>query len=192
MRAGRTGYILKPPSLRISEEIRLEGDEIVFNDEDPEPIELRGRLISGWQLPRPWGHKELYLYDKISKPYVQIFHIHKNTIIDEIEASFEICECQTPLLPASNPYNPQWDFPFSYKIHNIETEMILFLVRDHRPKLNCPFIGYYAITVADISVGYRVIPLKGDQGLPLISGQLFVYIDDYTKKKSTKNTEEAI
>jgi len=57
--------------------------------------------------------------------------------------------------------------------------MILFLVRDYRPKQNYPIIGYYAITVADISVGYRVVPLKGEWGAPLISGQLLVKIEEF-------------
>jgi len=37
-------------------------------------------------------------------------------------------------------------------------------------------IGYYAITIADMREGFRVVPLKGENGIPLPHGDLLVYI----------------
>jgi len=37
-------------------------------------------------------------------------------------------------------------------------------------------IGYYAITVNDIREGFRVVPLKGEHGAPLVHGDLLVYV----------------
>jgi len=42
------------------------------------------------------------------------------------------------------------------------------------------FIGYYAITVADMREGLRVVPLKGDYGIPLVSGDLLVEVNKHS------------
>jgi len=59
MRAGRSGWILKPKHLRRGEEENNEGNEEVI---------LEVTVISGWRLPRPWGTKTLYSKPSPSKP----------------------------------------------------------------------------------------------------------------------------
>jgi len=76
--------------------------------------------------------------------------------------------------------------PFCFDVHDPELEMIVFKVFDTRKYRNAvgakvyqdvnKIIGYYAITVADMRQGIRVVPLKGKLGAPLIAGDLMVEI----------------
>jgi hypothetical protein len=63
-----------------------------------------------------------------------------------------------------------------------ELDMVVFKVTDESATSGLflssvnNIIGYYAITVADMREGFRVVPLKGENGVPLPHGELLVYI----------------
>jgi hypothetical protein len=62
-----------------------------------------------------------------------------------------------------------------------ELDMVVFKVTDDATYnfFTSPvnkIIGYYAISVCDMREGFRVVPLKGENGVPLPHGELLVYI----------------
>jgi len=221
MRAGRTGWILKPQHLQVQQDQK---DEIKTKT-------LEITVISGWRLPRPWGTKTISSTPspKLSKPKVEVSHWTPENIDNK-----ELKETKNFEVPPSfsqqnkyvyytkhsdNPHNPIFydkssgsakgklekemtnkkrdvidkrvhvdPQPFSFQIQEPELEMIVFKVFDNNEDENIlgfkmnqdanKIIGYFAITVADMRKGIRVVPLKGEFGAPLIAGDLLVKIEE--------------
>jgi len=102
-----------------------------------------------------------------------------NTYIDtDLKPSTQTYTTTTPVNGADNPHNPIWykpsQEPFKFEVEEEEIDMVVFRVLDSTVKNK--IIGYYAITVGDIREGLRVVPLKGEYGLPLVSGDLLVEV----------------
>jgi len=85
-------------------------------------------------------------------------------------------------------HNPIWfrpDVKYKFDIQDKDIDMIVFEVKDSEENDKSfgktvnrnRTIGYYAITVSDMRQGLRVVPLKGEDGAPLITGQLIVWVE---------------
>jgi len=235
MRAGRTGWILKPPHLH---EERNEEDDERGKVKEKKILDIT--VISGWRLPRPWGTKTISstTTSKPSKPKVEVSHWTPENVVQYYKDIVKEKDFDVPMnlfqgdtnengetkyvyytKHSDNPHNPNFYVPnqdqhkvkkgkekknkkvpmidkkvhfdpqpFSFQVTDPELEMIVFKVFDNSADENIlgvkmnqeanKIIGYYAITVADMRKGIRVVPLKGEMGAPLVAGDLLVKIDE--------------
>jgi len=117
-------------------------------------------------------------------PYIQfITFITKEKSTGGHSAMFEVSSIPSESLlgiPAGHNMGDEKKFVCT----NPYLDMIVFKVTDvsvsnsfspMNRQIN-DIIGYYAITVDDMREGFRVVPLKGENGAPLVNGDLLVYI----------------
>uniref|UniRef100_A0A6B2KZP2 Phosphoinositide phospholipase C n=1 Tax=Arcella intermedia TaxID=1963864 RepID=A0A6B2KZP2_9EUKA len=96
--------------------------------------------------------------------------------------------------PSSTPMDEGEPGPFEFEIKNEDFETIVFRVIDRNilSESQNDVIGYFAIRVADMRNGFRVVPLKGEMGTPLLHGSLLVYVEypapDVVELESQKTT----
>ncbi|XP_038047120.1 1-phosphatidylinositol 4,5-bisphosphate phosphodiesterase delta-4-like isoform X2 [Patiria miniata] len=149
---GNSGYILKPVFLRKA--------NMQFNPDSPGDQytqKLTLRVISGQQLPKPSGSKE------IIDPYVKVFVLDVNAEYDE---KTEVVE--------NNGFNPEWNHIMEFEIKSPELAMLRFVVYDH-DRLKDDFIAQYTIPIASIQLGYHHVPLLSMEGDDLDPATLFVH-----------------
>eukprot|EP01124_Arcella_intermedia_P007747 TRINITY_DN14796_c0_g1_i3.p1 TRINITY_DN14796_c0_g1~~TRINITY_DN14796_c0_g1_i3.p1 ORF type:complete len:1139 (-),score=320.72 TRINITY_DN14796_c0_g1_i3:41-3457(-) len=84
--------------------------------------------------------------------------------------------CTSSTLPNEGPDGEKY---FSHTSENPLVDMVVFRVLDRNvtAKDKNDVIGYFAIRVEDMRTGFRVVPLRGDMGLPHIHASLLVHVD---------------
>jgi len=131
MRAGHTGYVLKPKLLR---SIPLTGTDRTTT------MILSVKVISGWRLPRPYGNKQ----GKLSKPLVEVSVWNYGNVIQDyskeeisklqdtdLSPSVQVYTTSPPTNGEENPHNPIWNQqPFKFKVEEPELDMVVFKVTD--------------------------------------------------------------
>ncbi|XP_071942577.1 1-phosphatidylinositol 4,5-bisphosphate phosphodiesterase delta-1-like isoform X2 [Antedon mediterranea] len=151
---GNSGYILKPVFMR--------EEGLKFDPEKPSAEykkKLRFKIISGQQLPKPKGSKE------IIDPFVKVSIYDMN---QEIDAKTEVVE--------NNGFNPQWNHDMEFDVKVPELALVRFTVYDYDMSSKNDFIGQYTIPVASLQLGYGHVPLYSSTEEKFIEATLFVHV----------------
>ncbi|XP_033104785.1 1-phosphatidylinositol 4,5-bisphosphate phosphodiesterase delta-1-like isoform X2 [Anneissia japonica] len=151
---GNCGYILKPVFMR------KEG--VTFDPEKPGDqykSKLKIKIISGQQLPKPKGSKE------IIDPFVKVT-LHG--VFQEQEDKTEVVE--------NNGFNPHWNHEMEFDVKVPELSLLRFTVYDYDMSTKNDFIGQYTIPVTSMQLGYTHMPLYTDTEELLYSSTLFVHV----------------
>ncbi|XP_070570895.1 1-phosphatidylinositol 4,5-bisphosphate phosphodiesterase delta-4-like isoform X2 [Ptychodera flava] len=151
---GNCGYILKPSFMR--------KESASFDPERPGKIKQRLsiKIISGQQLPKPPGSKE------IIDPYVKVS-------VYGVPAD---CKDAKTRIIDDNGFNPNWNETKVFDIHVPELCIVRFMVRDYDKTSANDFIGQYTLPLSSMQQGYHHVPLLSKTGDSMGPATLFVKI----------------
>ncbi|KAI9105701.1 PLC-like phosphodiesterase [Phlyctochytrium arcticum] len=137
---GRSGYVLKPPSL-------LKG-----GTPSRQPIMvLTVEIVSGQQLPKPKDSSVGTIID----PYIEV---------EIVGSEPDNARFRTRAV-SNNGFNPVWKEKFLFMITDMDLAFLRFAIYDLDVRISNDFVGSYAIPVQSIEQGYRHVPVyswKGD------------------------------
>eukprot|EP00004_Rigifila_ramosa_P011698 TRINITY_DN24_c0_g1_i6.p1 TRINITY_DN24_c0_g1~~TRINITY_DN24_c0_g1_i6.p1 ORF type:complete len:1277 (-),score=394.93 TRINITY_DN24_c0_g1_i6:93-3458(-) len=145
---GRTGYLLKAPSLLGGSNQRAE-------------LKITVHLISGRQLPKPGQSSKGEVID----PYVEI-STHGVPGDDKLVKSKTI---------SNNGFKPVWDEKFEFSVKQPQHAVLVFRLWDADVAAS-DFIGYYAVSVDNLRPGFRSVPVWGSDHRPVPHASLLVHL----------------
>ncbi|KAJ6225585.1 hypothetical protein RDWZM_004130 [Blomia tropicalis] len=156
---GSCGYVLKPKFLREKYSTFNARRKDVMPGIDP--LNIRIKVISGQQLPRPKGAS---LKASSIDPYV---------MVQCLGVTMDCAEARTRTV-SSDGHNPIFDESFEFVVNVPELALIRFLVLDD-DFINDDFIGQLTIPVNQLQPGFKHVRLQNMNG-EVVDGNLFVKI----------------
>ncbi|XP_046908181.2 LOW QUALITY PROTEIN: inactive phospholipase C-like protein 1 [Dermatophagoides farinae] len=158
---GCCGYVLKPTYLRGKySTFNLRRKDAIISGVDP--LNIRIKIISGQQLPRPKGAS---MKANSIDPYI---------IVQCLGTSIDCAEYRTSTV-SNDGHNPIFDESFEFNVCLPELTMIRFLVLDD-DYINDDFIGQLAVPISCLESGYKHIKLLNMNDKLIPNASLFVKI----------------
>nr|XP_027194064.1 inactive phospholipase C-like protein 1 [Dermatophagoides pteronyssinus] len=158
---GCCGYVLKPTYLREKySTFNLRRKDAITSAVDP--LNIRIKIISGQQLPRPKGAS---MKANSIDPYI---------IVQCLGTTIDCAEYRTSTI-SNDGHNPIFDESFEFNVCLPELTMIRFLVLDD-DYINDDFIGQLTIPVSCLESGYKHIKLLNMNNEIIPNTSLFVKI----------------
>ncbi|XP_030830011.1 1-phosphatidylinositol 4,5-bisphosphate phosphodiesterase delta-1 isoform X3 [Strongylocentrotus purpuratus] len=150
---GKSGFILKPVFCR---KPNMQFNPLKPGDQYTQHVTLK--VISGQQLPKPSGSKE------VIDPYVKVYVLGGGS---KQEFKTEVVE--------NNGFSPTWNQEFSFEVKVPELALIRLVVQDYDMASSNEFIGQYTFPVASMQLGYHHVPILGEKGDDLLPASLFIH-----------------
>jgi len=107
-------------------------------------------IISGWQLPKSMSAKSRD--GEVIDPYVKMYV--RGLKHDDYKTRTKVV--------SNNGFNPEWNHRVNFTVTNVDLALLLFLVIDKDLISADDLIGQYALPLACLREGVRVVPLKGE------------------------------
>ncbi|KAF8799533.1 PLC-like phosphodiesterase [Phlegmacium glaucopus] len=177
-RNGRSGYVLKPPAVRLSHKKDLLAQKTLHSFEVT--------IISAQQLPRPRDASGLEVLDKaIVDPYVEVtlyvpdwpVHVRSNPSSPPGMSSTPARSISSRTSVVKNGFNPVWEeklrITFDCVGDMIDLVFVRFVVRQEDKDGEEP-LAVYCASLGSLQHGYRHLPLHDSQLSQYLFSTLFV------------------
>mmetsp|Transcript_31531 Transcript_31531/g.102742 ORF Transcript_31531/g.102742 Transcript_31531/m.102742 type:complete len:540 (-) Transcript_31531:61-1680(-) len=144
---GGAGYILKPPAVRLK-------DDMAANAMVQTPSEIRVRILGGL------GWEEFKDFDYVGAPDTYVTLEIAGTSVKAKKQHTSVYSAASSHGPEAQPW---FDESFTLAVHDMDLEVLLFVVLDQDTDSD-DLMAQFALPVADIRPGWRRVPLHKPNG----------------------------